>query len=98
MIIFPSKLQAETVELTFDFTARLAPDETLFSAEVQSVVYSGTDASPELMISGAAVISGQVVTQAITGGTAGVTYLLVSSIHTSDDQVLQLAGFLTVLP
>lgn len=96
--IFPTKLTGETLNLTFDFASKLASGETISTQSVAATVYSGTDASPSSIVSGAASKSGSVVTQAITGGTAGVTYQLVCTITTSASQTLQLAGLLAVMP
>lgn len=97
-VTFDGKLLGETVTETFDFTSRLASGETISTAVVTSSVYSGTDASPSSMISGANTISGTKVTQKITGGTLGVVYKLLCTITTSLSQTLQLSGFLAVVP
>lgn len=92
------KIASEVRKEVFDFTSRLAVGETISSASTTCVVYSGTDASPSAVISGAAAISGAQVTQMITGGTSGVTYLLTCSAVTSTSQTLKLEGFLVVVP
>lgn len=96
--IFEGKLLGETQTYTFDFTSRLAPSETISTQVVTAVTYSGTDASPSSIISGSASASGQKVTQKITAGTLGVTYLLTCTITTSAGQTLLLEAFLTVVP
>lgn len=95
---FQPKKLAEAILLPFDFISKLANGETISTKVVTSVVWSGVDASPSSMISGAASHSGSVVSQLITGGVAGVTYYLLCTITTSAGQTLQLAGFLVVLP
>ncbi len=95
---FGGKYAAETRKEVFDFTSRLAVGETLSSASTTATVYSGTDASPSAIISGAASIAGAQVTQAITAGTLGVTYLLKCSATTSTSQVLLLDAFLVIVP
>ena len=97
-VVFQSKLLTEVVTETFDFTSRLAAAETISTATVTAAVYSGTDASPSSIISGAAAISGQKVTQVITAGTLGVIYLLTCTITTSTSQTLLLEAFLSVVP
>ncbi len=97
-VIFEGKLLGETATLTFDFTSRLGVTETISSASTTAATYSGTDASPSSVISGSAAISGQKVTQVVTGGTLGVTYLLTCTATTSLNQVLLLTGFLVVVP
>lgn len=94
----PAKLLGETVAEAFDFTSRMGPAETISSASVAVSVFSGTDPSPSSMRNGSASISGQVVTQSITGGVLGVLYLLVCTVTTSLSQVLQLSAYLPVAP
>jgi hypothetical protein len=96
--ILQGKPLGETRNEVFDFISRLAVAETLSTASVTAVVYSGTDASPSSIISGSAAISGTKVTQKITGGTLGVTYLVTCTVTTSAGQTLLLQGFLTITP
>lgn len=95
--ILEAKPSGETRKQVFDFISLLAVSETISTTTVTAVVYSGTDASPSSLISGSAAISGTKVTQTLTAGTAGVTYLLTCTVTTSASQTLQLSGFLTVL-
>lgn len=97
-VTFPAKLSGETLTLTFNFISRCTAAETISSASVVATVYSGTDASPSAILSGSAAISGQTVTQKVTAGTEGVTYYLLCSATTSTSQVLQLGGYLTIVP
>jgi hypothetical protein len=97
-VTFPQKLVGETSNLQFDFISLLGATETLSSYSVAATVYTGVDASPGSLVSGAASASGSVVTQAITGGVAGVIYCLVCTAVTSASQTLELAGMLAVLP
>ena len=93
-----AKNAGETVLETFNFTSQLSAAETIGTASVTATVYSGTDASPNSIVSGAAAISGQTVTQTVTGGTAGNVYLLLCTITTSSSQALTLSAFLPILP
>lgn len=97
-LVFPPKRLGESLTLTFDFTSRLAASETISTKVVTCTTWSGTDASPSSMISGAASSSGAIVSQLIIGGVAGVTYYLTCTITTSAGQTLILSGFLVVLP
>jgi hypothetical protein len=97
-VILEPKTLGEQVLVPFDFTSRLAASETISTKVVTCTTWSGTDASPSSMISGAASSSGATVSQLVIGGVAGVTYYLLCSITTSLGQTLQLAGFLVVLP
>lgn len=96
-VIFEAKLDGETVTEIFDFTSRLAAGETISTAIVSAITFSGTDATPSAIVTGSATISGQKVTQRITAGTEGVTYLLVCTITTSASQTLELSGYLAVV-
>lgn len=97
IVQFPPKATGETVKLVFDFISRLAVGETISTQAVVATVWTGTDATPSAIVSGVASASGTKVTQAITGGTAGVVYKLVCTITTSASQTLSLTGLLAVL-
>jgi hypothetical protein len=95
--IFPPKPAGSTENRMFDFTSDLAVGETISTQAVAASVYSGTDASPSSIVSGAASASGAVVTQKITGGVLGVIYQLLCTITTSLGQTLQKSAFLTIV-
>ena len=95
-VTFPAKLEGETVALEFDFASRLGEGETISSASVACVVYSGVDSTPTSLLSGADSTSGSVVTQRVTGGEAGTIYLLSCSAVTSASQTLFLQGLLAI--
>lgn len=94
----PPKYSGVTATYTFDFAADLASGETISTQVCTAAVYSGTDASPSSIISGAATASGSVVSQDITGGTEGVIYQITCTITTSEGQTLKLVGLLAVVP
>lgn len=97
-VIEYSKAEGETLALEFDFLSDLvSPGETLVDSEVTVVVYSGTDLTPSSILDGSSTISGSVVTQSVTAGTAGVQYLLTCAATTSSGQVLLIRAFLSVL-
>ena len=93
-----SKSTSETRIETFDFTSLLTAAETISTAGVTAIVYSGLDTAASSLISGTATISGKTVTQKVAGGVLGVTYVLKCSITTSLGQTLALSGFLAVVP
>lgn len=97
-VILLPKTSGETVKYQFDFSSRLATSETISTQTVTAAVYSGTDATPSAIVSGSATASGNIVTQAITAGTAGVTYTLTCTITTSASQTLILVALLTIIP
>lgn len=94
--IFDAKVFGTDTRLVFDFTSGLASDETISSASTAATTYSGTDATPSAIISGAASISGSQVTQTITDGVIGVTYLLKCSVTTSLGYQLERSGYLVM--
>lgn len=96
--VLPSKLSTETQNIQFDFTSMLAVSETISSQAVVCTVYSGTDASPSSVISGAATASGPRVSQLVTAGTVGVIYLLTCTVTTSAGQTLQITAKLAIAP
>lgn len=97
-IILDPKTVAETRTIQFNFASELAVAETISSASVTAAVYTGTDPLPSNIVSGAASISGPLVSQNITAGLVGVTYTLVCSVITSTGQVLGLSAYLTIIP
>lgn len=96
-ITLPPKLAGETAKVAFDFASLLASAETISTQVVTSTVYSGTDASPSALISGAASATGSIVTQSVTGGVVGVLYELLCTITTSATQTRQISAFLAVV-
>lgn len=97
-VTFEGKLIGETSSLVFDFLSVLPAGVTISSASVTASTYSGTDAAPSAILSGSPTISGSKVTQKVTVGVLGVTYLLLASATLSDGQVRQLSGFLCIVP
>jgi hypothetical protein len=97
-IILMPKKQGESVIRTFDFVSKLAPNETITGAKVTAFVYSGTDGSPQSIVSGSSSVVGTQVNQMITAGNLGVIYELLCKITTSLNQVLEMSAFWTVEP
>lgn len=69
-------LAGEVDVVECDFSARLAPGESIISATVQTIVLTGTDANPTALLYGPAQAAGPVVRQMITPTVPEVTYLL----------------------
>jgi len=98
-VVLPSKRLGETVVVPpggIDFTSQLQPSETISSATITASVYSGTDPNPGAIVSGAASVSGTVVSQKITGGVLGVIYELLFVLLTSAGQTIEVAGYLAI--
>lgn len=66
----PTKDPSGIINVTFDFSD--LSSSTPSAATVTNSVYQGTDTTP--LVIGSNSISGTVVTQPITGGTAGMIY------------------------
>lgn len=95
-IVLPIKHSGENKKVVFDFISLLAAGETISTAVVTAITWSGTDATPSSLISGSASISSTKVTQMLTAGVAGVTYALTCTITTSTSQTLKLHGYQTI--
>jgi hypothetical protein len=96
--VFEGKRAGEVRTLTFDFANLLATAETISTQSVAATVYTGTDAAPSNVISGSASASNSIVSQKVTGGTAGNIYNLICTITTSAGQTLKISGLLAILP
>lgn len=94
--VTPSKITTEVVSVPFDFSSQLTNGETITSQAVTVSVFQGEDANPSALLSGSASVSGTVVSQLITGGVAGVVYLLDCGISTSLSQELIMQTYLAV--
>lgn len=94
--ILDAKTPNTNYRAVFDFLEYLAVGTTLSSAVTTAVVYSGTDASPSAIISGAASIASPKATQTITGGVEGVVYFLTCVGTRSDAVVMVRTAFLAV--
>ena len=91
---------AETIPLTFDFSAALAPGEILQGVPAISVTCpSGIDSGPSIILDGppAFVLNSLGIVQAITGGIPGAEYEIQVVVATSNQmKVLSLTGILQV--
>lgn len=104
--IFPPKKSGELITLPFDFSSTFEDISSAITAASVSVsVYSGTDANPSSLLSGMAglvVPSNGLpvrrVTQNVTGGVAGVIYLLSCSATTASGLTAIQSGYLAILP
>lgn len=95
--VFELKPPTDTRNTYFDFTGSLAVAETISTQVTTATVFSGVDANPSAIISGAASASGFIVTQKITGGVLGTVYSLLCTITTSAGQTLTRSGYLAIL-
>lgn len=94
---FPSKIDSADIFLSFDFVSQLATGETITGATVSADLFSGTDANPSAIVSGAETVSGSIVQQLIVDGVAGVIYLLSCAVTTSLGATKTIQGYLAVV-
>jgi hypothetical protein len=97
-VTIPPMGTTDQINQPFNFISQLAVGETITAATVTSTLYAGTDSNPSAMISGAALISGTIVTQSIIGGLLGNIYLIRCVVTTSAGQSLRLTGYLAIVP
>jgi hypothetical protein len=97
LLVLPSKPVGETVPVTFNFLDLLAFGESITGATVAATVFSGTDSTPDDILSGLPVKSQVDVVQIVTGGVAGVIYEITCAVTTSDSNVLVKSGRLAVI-
>lgn len=87
--------------LPFDFAADVLVGETISSATAVSVVYSGTDVSPDI-INGAVTVSGTIASVTVGGsgkyGTVGVTYEILVEATKSTGEVVSMTTYCTWIP
>ena len=96
--VTPSQYSAERRGIRFDFLSQLRPGDTIISSVVTATVYSGVDATPQMIISGGTVVSGTIAEQAVTGGIPGVIYDLSCAAMTANSNTLVINTFLAILP
>jgi hypothetical protein len=96
--IWKPKQAGATQSYPFNFISDLAVGETISGATVVATVWSGNDPSPSAIISGAASISGTIVTQKLTAGVAGNIYAVTCTATTSAGQTLVRSAYLVVGP
>ena len=97
-IVQPPKFQSSSVLYSWDFTSLLQFSEIIGSAFIDVSVYSGTDPIPYIILSGLPSISGNVVSQLITGGVEGVIYNVDCSAVTSLGQTLIISSYISIIP
>ena len=95
-VILAPKLVSSLEKRTVDFAGLLGTD-TISSGSVTVSVFSGIDPAPTALLSGGAVVVASQVTQAFTGGTAGVIYELLWKAYTAT-QTLVISSYLAVVP
>jgi len=87
----------ETDVVTFDFTRAAQSGETVSSAVVTAEVYHGEDEDPASILLGSPTPTAATALQSVSGGLAGVTYLLRCVATMSSGRVLVAAGLMPVV-
>ena len=86
---FSVKIPTDTE--TFSFTVAndgLSTGVTITGSSWAIVVYHGTEVTPTLITVGVPVVTGLIISQKLTGGTLGITYMIECTYTTSDGQTI----------
>lgn len=94
----PSKKATELGPVTFDFTSVLAVGELINGQSVTAAVYTGVDANPSGILSGAATLNGKLVSQKITTAVTGVVYSLNCVVTTTSGNTYQQSSYFAITP
>lgn len=97
VILDPSKL-GEAAIVPFDFISGLGVNEVLVSASTIAILNSGTDPSPQSIISAPATIGGTIAFQQVTPTILGNIYDLKCTVLTSLGNILVLDGYFAIIP
>jgi len=99
-VVFPTLSPGEKRLFIFPFGVAVPVGVTISSAVVVATTYSGTDASPNDIVSGSDSTVGLTVTQLIDAslGVVGTTYFLLCTATLSDGQLVQCGGYVAILP
>lgn len=93
--LLSEKAPEETVSCTMDFAPVLVGSESVSGHTCSVSLYVGT-AEPSGMLQGATSLSGAVVSQVVTGGTAAHVYRLRFGVSTSSGRFLIASSFLPI--
>lgn len=99
IMVAPIKYVDENSKIVFDFASQLDIEggEALTGATCTCVVSSGVDPSPDDFLDGAASLNLNVVTQQLTGGLAGVIYLVNAAGTTNQGNLRIIQAYVGVL-
>lgn len=96
-LIFSNKGTTETLPFVVTFSDRLQYGEVVNGAACSIIVLSGIDPNSAAMLVGAATYTTTTVTQNITAGVAGVTYMIVFAVTASGTHNYVKEGVLAVI-
>lgn len=96
-IILPIKDVSEVLPISVKFSDLLQFGESITGASCAASVFSGTDPTPQNIVSGSTTITATTVTQTITGGLAGNIYTLAFIVTTTNSHNYVKVGQLSVI-
>ena len=96
--IHEPKMVVDVVPAFFDFSADLAPSETITSAVCTVSVHSGDDSHPEYLLYQTVIITDSLCEQKIQKGLPGVVYDVLLTIITSVGRVVEQVTRIAILP
>lgn len=86
--VIQKKFVEEALVISSDFSDRLAVGESVNAASSVILVFSGTDPDPELVLSGAATLANNVISQLVIDGLPGVIYKVLMTATTTAGNIL----------
>lgn len=97
--ILPIKDTAESITCNIPFSDLLGNGEIIISATVTITVFSGSDPTPSNVLLGAPTTdpTNTILVFTLTGGLAGVTYVVSALVTGSTSNVVEKVGYLTVI-
>lgn len=98
-LVIPPKNASAAYPLEVDFSSQLdiENNEAVVAIETSAAVFSGVDANPEDILDGLPTLAQNTVTQNLTGGVAGVVYIVGFNASTNLDNHLIIYAHLAVL-
>jgi hypothetical protein len=96
-VVLPIKAVTEVIPITISFSDMLQFGETVNGGAVSASVFSGTDPTPQAILSGLPTISASGLTQEITGGVAGNIYTLAFLVTATNSHNYVKVGNLSVI-
>ncbi len=97
-LIFAGKNPSDTISFATSFADVLVSPDAINTCSVTISVYSGTDLTPANVLSGTpSITGGNTVNYTLTGGIAGVIYIVLVSAVTLASLTYTKAGYLAVV-
>lgn len=97
-VVLPAKYVAEEPTWVVDFLSEIPAGETIVSAVVTAVLFSGTDPDPNDIVDGGAFTTGTRVSQRFKDGIEGNIYDVIFQGTASGGGIYRIHGFVAILP